>query len=147
MSISYAYVEDEDLLVTVWDGVVTFDECAAAAREHASDEGWRRGRLRLTDTSTADAAAFVAADFNEIVKTHAANDVERWDRKLAIVAPHALEIARSAERHIRRLGVDVFVCDSVYSACVWLGVDNNIARRTIESLRSSTGRNASTAHA
>lgn len=147
MPISYAYVEEEDLLVTVWDGAVTFDECAAAALAHADDEGWRRGRLRITDTTTADPAAFVAADFGEIIKIHAANDAERWDRKLAIIAPHAKEIARTAERQIRRLGVDVFVCDSLYSACVWLGVENNTARRTIESLRGNTARRASTASA
>lgn len=136
MPISQRYLTSEDLFITVWDGPVTFEECLAAARQNSSDPEWLRGRRRLTDATTADPSAFIVGDFDEIVSTHKDIDIdERLATKLAIVAPHGLGVAQQAEQHARRLGVNVFVCDTVRSACVWLGVDADTARRAIRALR------------
>jgi len=53
MGIAYRCDTQLGIMVSVWDGAVTFDELRDCIRRQLADPDWPGGRLALTDARTA----------------------------------------------------------------------------------------------
>jgi hypothetical protein len=136
MAIASEYLEAEDLLVIVWDGVVTGDEWEEFARGRiAADPRWPPGARRLVEVTTLDPSSLTPADVEanaELYRDRAANMI---GTRTAIVAARAWDIATEYERRIDRLGAQTVVFNYLSEACGWLGLDADRVRGVVTRLR------------
>jgi hypothetical protein len=136
VAIASEYLEAEDLLVVVWDGMVPGEEWEAFARGRlAEDPDWPRGTRRIVDLTTLDPSSLSKADVEanaSLYRDRAANMV---GARTAIVASRAWEIATEYERRIDRLGSTTIVFNYLLEACGWLGVDQELVRGIVSRLR------------
>jgi hypothetical protein len=141
MAIASEYVATEDLLVVVWDGIVSGDEWDAYARNRlADDPEWPQGSRRLIDVTGLDPSALTPADAEanaDLYKERGANMV---GTRTAIVASRAWELATAFERRIDRLGSTTIVFNYLAEACGWLSLDPELARGIVARLRADLRR-------
>ncbi|HTD49760.1 MAG TPA: hypothetical protein VK771_04125 [Acidimicrobiia bacterium] len=135
MGIAHRYIDSEDLIVTVWHGVVTWDQWAAVVRQQVGDPTWSYGRRRLTDASTADTSDLTADHVDAISAIYGATANGIAGTQLAIVGDDVSTLAEHVERSMAALRVTTFIFNSIQIACAWLGVDPDIADHTIIELR------------
>lgn len=135
MAIGHRYVEAVDLLITVWDGVITRADWAEVARRQVADPGWAPGYRRLTDATSADVSALTNDDVEAVASIYRATGAEMRGVKLAIVAYEGFELAQRSERDFHELGVTTFVFLDLSTACTWLGVPTDVAFEVVAALR------------
>jgi len=136
MAIASEYVAAEDLLVVVWDGIVTGDEWEAFARSRlAADPGWPPGTRRLVDVTTLDPSSLTPADVETNTNLYRGRNAQMVGTRTAIVAARAWDIATEYERRIDRLGSRTIVFNYLPEACAWLGLDPDVARELVNRLR------------
>ncbi len=139
MPIAHAYLADADLAVNVWTGVVTFDDWIAHARRQLADPFWAPGRLRLTDTLSADLSHLDAEDVDKLSAFYAEQGLRAPDACLAIVAAAGWELAGRAHVGLEPLGVNTMLFTNVADACMWLGVDVGTVSNVVNELREHAG--------
>jgi len=135
MGIAHRDVESEALIVTVWHGVVTWDEWEAVARHQVSDPTWSYGRRRLTDARSADTSRLTADHAEAISTIYAATGTGIGGSQLAIVADDVSTLTHNVERSLAALRVTTFVFNSIEMACVWLTADLVTVVHAISDLR------------
>jgi hypothetical protein len=128
-------IEEDDLIVTVWDGPVTPDEWTGFTGRHLTDPGARVATRRLTDVRTADTSQITFDDVESNTETNSSSEVRLAGVRLAIVAQHGWGIAHLVEVSMYKLGVTTVVFNDVHSACAWLALDRSVALRVIHELR------------
>ena len=142
MGIAHRYVEAADVIVTVWDGLVTPAEWSEVVRRQLAGPSSSRGKRRLTDTRTADPSSITASDVEAISATYERAEMETSGVKLAIVANKGWATAQQVETAMRKLGVSTVVFNDVHTACAWLGVDPDLVAATIHEIRQELRRSS-----
>ena len=135
VGIARRLVEGPDLIVTVWDGLVTAAEWAETVQSQVADENHARTRRRLTDARTADSSNITEDDVAVIAASYASSGVGLSGVKLAIVATEGWQTAQQVESSMNKLGVTTVVFSDVHTACVWLGADPAAAVAAVNELR------------
>lgn len=136
VAIATEYVESDDLLVVVWDGVVSGSDWEAFARQRLADDPvWPRGKRRLADLTTFDPSQLSSTDIEAVTELFRERTGSIVGTRLAIVASSAWEKAREFEQVIDRLGSTTIVFNEVDGACSWLGIDSTSAREMLAALR------------
>jgi hypothetical protein len=135
VGIARRLVEGPDLIVTVWDGLVTAAEWADTVQSQVTDPNHSLSRRRLTDARTADSSNITEADVAAISTSYANAGVALSGVKLAIVANEGWATAQQVEAGMNNLGVTTVVFSDVHTACIWLGVDPGPAVAAINELR------------
>jgi hypothetical protein len=135
MGIAHRYVQSEDLIVTVWHGVVTWEQREAVVRHQVSDPTWSYGRRRLTDARTADTSELTADHVDAISAMYEATGSGIGGTQLAIVANDVSTLAKNVEHGLAAVRVSTFIFNSVEIACAWLGADPHITHHAISELR------------
>jgi len=126
----------DDVLIIVWDGVVSGDHWEAHTRQRlADDPTWPSGVRRLADITSFDPSALTSPDITTVVELLRTRTSKLVGTRLAIVASDGWQLARDFERQIDRLGTTTIVFNEVKSAADWLGIDVDTARATIKRLR------------
>jgi hypothetical protein len=126
----------DDVLIVVWDGLVSGDHWEAHTRRRlADDPTWPSGTRRLADITTFDPSALTSPDITTVVELLRSRTSRLVGTRMAIVASGGWELAREFERQIDRLGTTTIVFNEVKSAANWLGIDVDVARATITRLR------------
>ncbi len=136
MPIETRYVDDQGVLLILWDGRVTREEWEAVARDQLTDEsGWHNGRRRLIDLSTCDPSALRVTDIDELVGLWRRNMSAIAGRRQAIVAPLAWDLAVEFARQSQPLGATTIVFDHLEPAARWLRVDHDAVRTALVAMR------------
>jgi len=136
MGIASVYVEPGDLLVIVWDGKVTLAEWEESVRRQLDDEyGWRLGRRRLVDLTTADVSELESADVKHVVETTATRIRSVAGRRQAVVTAFDWQLANEFAQRSSQIGALTIVFDRLESACAWLGVEATAMLPYLETLR------------
>jgi hypothetical protein len=135
VGIARRHIEGPDLIVTVWDGLVTAAEWADTVQSQVTDPNHSMSTRRLTDARTADSSNITGDDVAAISATYATSGVALSGVKLAIVATEGWETAQQVETGMNNVGVTTVVFSDVHTACVWLGVDPAAAVAAINELR------------
>ena len=126
----------DDVLIIVWDGVVSGTHWEAHTRQRlAEDPSWPSGTRRLADITSFDPSALTSPDVTTVLELLRSRTSKLVGTKLAIVASDGWDLARDFERQIDRLGTTTIVFNEVKSAVDWLGIDLDVARATITRLR------------
>ena len=136
MGIAYRYLDDADVVVTVWDGQVTPTEWGDAIARQVASPAWLRGKRRITDARTADPSSITPDDVDEASVHYDRDDVNKVDARLAIVANEGWTVAQRVETAMRKLGVTTVVFNDVHTACAWRGVDASRVSVATSELRS-----------
>jgi hypothetical protein len=134
MGVAYQYVEDADLIVTIWDGRVTSAEWTDLTRRQATDANFARARRRLADARTADVSS-ITDDALEISAIYQPADTNVGDVRLAIVTNYSRELAKRTEHSRDARDVTAIVFNSIHTATAWLDVDIDIVSAAIRDLR------------
>jgi hypothetical protein len=136
MGIATRYVESDDVLAIVWDGVVTLADWEHAVRAQLDDPStWRQGRRRLVDLTTCDPSALDTSSVQYIVEITRERVASVAGRRQAIVAPYAWALATDFAARSTQLGATTIVFDHIDAACAWLGVDPAAIRPILTVLR------------
>ena len=136
MGIASVYVEPGDLLVVIWDGKISLAEWEQAVRGQLDDEsGWRQGRRRLVDLTTADVSELESADVKHVVETTAQRIQSVGGRRQAIVTTVDWDLANEFARRSTQIGALTIVFDRLEPACDWLGVEASVMRPYLDTLR------------
>jgi hypothetical protein len=135
LGIAYRYLDDADVIVTVWDGVVTAAQWSEAVGRQVDSPAWLRGKRRLTDARTADTSAITAADVKTLSANYDLGVVNSVRARLAIVANEGWAIAQHVEAAMRALGISTVVFNDVHTACAWLGVDAGVVSTATNEIR------------
>ena len=141
MAIATELLEPDDLLVIVWDGVVSGSEWEAHTRQRlADDPTWPSGTRRLADITSFDPSELTTPDVATVVELLRTRLSRLVGTRIAVVASSGWAIARDFERQIDRLGTTTIVFNEVKSAADWLGIDVDVARTTTRRLRAEARR-------
>ena len=132
---SYRVIPAHRLSVTVVAGRVDADEFRELARRQQSDADWHAATRMLTDNRTAvvdDVSVDAIRKFSALYDAMRAEDPPVRD---AIVAATSFRLSsRFADQRARSEATSIVFGD-LSTACVWLGVDEDLVRTTIRSLR------------
>jgi len=141
MAIATELLEPDDLLVIVWDGVVSGSDWEAHTRRRlADDPTWPSGTRRLADITSFDPSELTTPDVATVVELLRTRLSRLVGTRIAVVASSGWAIARDFERQIDRLGTTTIVFNEVKSAADWLGIDVDVARTTTRRLRAEARR-------
>ena len=136
MPIASEFVEAEDLLVVVWDGIVTGEEWETFARDRiAAEPDWPLGSRRLVDVTTLDPSSLSPADVATNTDLYRDRTTRMVGARTAVIAAGAWDIATEWERSIDRFGSRTIVFNYLPEACGWLGLDPDLAREVVTRLR------------
>ena len=135
MGIARRQIKGSDLIVTVWNGLVTAAEWADTVQSQVADRNHSLSTRRLTDARTADSSNITEDDVAVISASYGRSGVALSGVKLAIVANEGWETAQQVETSMNNLGVTTVVFSDVHTACLWLGVDPATAVAAINELR------------
>jgi hypothetical protein len=125
-----------DVLMIVWDGVVSGDDWETHTRRRlADDPSWPSGTRRLADITSFDPSALTSPDVATVVELLRTRTSKLVGTRIAVVASEGWDLARDFERQIDRFGTTTIVFNEVKSAADWLGVDVDATRSTIKRLR------------
>jgi hypothetical protein len=134
---SYRVLAEHRLAVTVVAGRVDADDLRdLAGRQHA-DPDWHAATRMLTDNRSAilDAVSGDAVDkFSALYDSMRTGDQPVRD---AIVAADTFGLSKSFADHRSRSSATSVVFTDLSTACVWLGIDEDVVRTTIASLRAT----------
>jgi hypothetical protein len=127
MPIEYRYVEEHELVVTTFSGVVTDEELLAHGHRIGNDERIPWGHREVVDMRTIDSVTVTSPGIASLI------DIDRRsgkasETKLAIVAPKDVVFGLSRAYQIRskpdRPVVEVF--RTIEEAAEWLGVPSAV---------------------
>ncbi len=135
MGITRRYVEAEDFVVTVWDGVVTAHDWAIAVKDQSTDPALLLAGRRLTDTRTVAGSRLSPAEVTTVGTSYDDLAIPSTGVRLAIVTNEGWAVAQLVKKRMQTYGVSTQVFDEVHTACAWLGIDAAIALTTIGELR------------
>lgn len=139
MSIAYHLDKERGSTLACWGGTVTLAEFMAHIHRLIADPGWPAGQLYLTDLrgvhlhpSIDEATLEMAADLFGQYRNKIAS------LRMAIVADEAFPQSRIFERHLSKYGPIVIVFADFATACTWLGLQVDVAERTLAQLRTQS---------
>jgi hypothetical protein len=136
MGIATMYVESEDVLAIMWDGVVSLEEWERLARVQLDDPtSWKVGRRRLIDLTTCEPSDIETRDVKHIIDITREYIASIAGRRQAVVASHAWDLARDFANRSTKLGATTIVFDRLDAACAWLDADPAAMRPVLTSLR------------
>jgi hypothetical protein len=134
VALTYRFLEQDDLLVTVGDGAISAEDLTSFARQQISDPHWPFGKRRLADMRTvisqlqvedAETAASIYGD---------AFPTLRGSRQAIVAAKH-WDQAEAFEDRIDTFGMKTIVFSSLHTACAWLGIDIERTLLVVDDLR------------
>jgi len=135
VGVAHRYIESDDLIVTVWHGVVTWEEWEDVARHQVRDATWSYGRRRLTDARSADTSGLTGDHADAISAIYEATGTGIGGTQLAIVANDVSTLAHNVEQSLAALRVTTYVFNSIEVACTWLTADLLTVLHAIRELR------------
>lgn len=126
------------LVISVWDGVVSFEDWKTNVRNLMADPDFSKTRMHLTDLRFGSSDGSVGEnEIREMVDYIGRSDASAAGRKIAILGGDEFEKSRLFERLAEPLGINVIVFNELARACTWLGIDLKKTERQIEELRAS----------
>jgi hypothetical protein len=135
MGITTIYLEADDLMISVWHGVVSGAEWEQMVRRNLADDPlWPRGRRHLADLTTFDPAELTIEDVDTVAAIGREHIENFAGRRQAIVATLGWDLARNYERRALD-GATTIVFTNVRDACAWLGIDPVRAGKIVAELR------------
>jgi hypothetical protein len=135
MVIAYRLDHTLGLTLTVFDGRITGEDWRATVVNMFSNPKWPPGRLNLTDLRTANASELTVADRAEIFAINALHADKLVGMKSAAIGGANFEAARDFEREDQSSGLRLIPFDDLGPACIWLGINLEVARSMIDDLR------------
>jgi hypothetical protein len=120
----------------VWDGEVTADDWLRHIKALVADPDWPAIPRFITDLRTvSDTSTIGVQEVNRITDVFGEN-LETFTRKTnAVVARDEFRRAKRFGELIERFGTFSVVFNSLDTACIFLGIDLEDTRQTIEELR------------
>jgi hypothetical protein len=122
------------LAISVGDGQVSRDEMFGFVRAQVSDPDWPSRPRRLADLTTVS-SDLTAVDAEGAAELYRFAHVDLRGARQAIVASRQWDLAAEFERQHAATGVTTIACNSLETACVWLGVDLGTVRAAVRDLR------------
>ncbi|MGE5073030.1 MAG: hypothetical protein ACM3MF_06345 [Anaerolineae bacterium] len=136
MTINYTILDDPQLVLVAWDGLVSWDQWRAHGQRMLGDPAFRAARLQLTDLRSASLDESInEAALGALRDYLAAQPPPTSQKKIAIVPDTAWEQAKLVEKIIASLGARPLVFASLSTACTWLGVDTAEVAMQLERLK------------
>ncbi len=141
MSIVYRIDRDKGITCVVWHGLITPTMMLDQARRLIADPDWPPpGRLHLVDLQTAGLNQTITDDvLKQAAEIYGADRTRLINLRQAIVANDAFAKSRLFETFLPP-GPTVIVFNNIMTACIWLGVDIEETRRTLDELRAEAER-------
>jgi len=135
MGIAYRVVESARLNVTVIDGPVTGEDFHSFAHEQANDPAWHATTRSLTDARTAIIPAVTTETVNGFAALYASMRDQDEPYESAIIGGNAFEVAGNYAEFRSDGHTHTIAFNDVVTACIWLRVDSDLVRATIDELR------------
>jgi hypothetical protein len=134
MGLAYRVVDTAKVSIAVIDAAVTADEFHSFARQQAADPAWRNVTRSLTDARTALIPAVKGDEIAAFAGLYTEARASAAPYKAAIVAGREFGLADRYSRlrtdpHTRTLAFH-----DVTGACIWLGVDADMAELVVREL-------------
>src|SRR5205085_6519275 len=121
MSIGYVAVPRKGLVVSVWDGKVTFEDWMANVRNIMADPDFTKTRMHLTDLRNGISDESIGEnEIRQMIDYLGRSDKAVAGRKLAVLGGNEFEKSRLYERLAEPLGLNVIVFNDLARACTWL---------------------------
>ena len=135
MGIAYRCDTRHGIVVSVWDGDVSFDELRDLIRRQLADPDWPGGRLGLTDARTARGiSAITDEQICEIAAMYRTQQAKISGVKYARVGQGMQSILKF-QKAMGPSGLTTLVFDRLDDACAWLGITVDDVQATLEDLR------------
>jgi hypothetical protein len=136
MSIKYHMDRHADLLCILWQGRVTGEEWHAHINKMTAEPDWPAVTRVLADLRRVqDVSTIGHAEITQAVALFSIAPGNLGVKKVAVPASDAFRKAAAFEQAIARFGPSVIVFNTVETACIYLGVDVEQARRVLAGLR------------
>jgi hypothetical protein len=134
MGIAYRCDTRHGIIVSVWDGDVTFDELRDLIRCQLADPDWPGGRLGLTDARSARGiSAITDEQICEIAAMYRTQQAKISGVKYARVGQGMQGVLRF-QKAMGPSGPTTLVFDDLEAACEWLGIDVADVQPTLDDL-------------
>ena len=134
MGISWTYIPEDGLILSVWVGHISPDTWHAHILEISQTGFFQKARARISDISQAQ-FTFTAPEMLEGITKYAENLLHK--QQFAIIAGKNFGQGRLFEKLSSGLPTNTIVFNSVHPACTWLGVDTFKILVAIRALRKS----------
>jgi hypothetical protein len=135
LGIALQYLESVDLIVTVWDGVVTAAEWAEAIQAEIDDPDSALGNRRMTDARTAELPDISGEQVESILNAYKNVDVVVARVRLAMVVTQGWSLAQVVQSRMRAFGVTTVLFSDLHAACAWFDIDAAEVLATTTALR------------
>jgi hypothetical protein len=143
LGIALQYIESVDLIVTVWDGVVTAADWSEAIQAELDDPESARGNRRMTDARTARAPDISEQQVESILDAYKNVDVVVARIRLAMVVTEGWNLAQVVQARMRSSGVTTVLFSDLHAACAWFDIDADAVTATTTALRTQLRSKAS----
>jgi hypothetical protein len=135
MPIAYRCDPRHGIIVSVWDGDVTFDELRDLIRRQLADPDWPGGRLGLTDARTARGVSAITDDeICEIAAMYRTQQAKISGVRYARVGQGTQGVLKF-QKAMGPSGPATLVFDDLDDACEWLGIDVADVQPMLDDLR------------
>lgn len=127
------------LVVSVYDGDVSFDEWHDHIATVLEDPNWRYTTGSLSDMTTATLESLRDDDERRIFSLFDTRTLRVAGRRMVFVGtPETQPVVKEIERHtLAKLGARSAAFASLLPACIWLGVDERTVETIIDELRAT----------
>jgi hypothetical protein len=135
MGIAYRCDTRHGIIVSVWDGDVTFDELRDLIRRQLADPEWPGGRLGLTDARSARGmSAITDEQIYEIAAMYRTQQAKISGVKYARVG-QGMQGVLKFQKAMGPSSPTTLVFDRLDDACAWLGITVDDVQTTLDELR------------
>ena len=135
MSIVYRIDKENGTLFIVWDGVIKAGDPQQNALGVTTDEDFPPARnLILTDLRTAIIDPSIDAEVLEEVATFYGSHEKADKLRVALVASEAYTRSDLFQQLVSQYGISAIVFNTLDTACIWLGIDEEMCERTLQEL-------------
>lgn len=136
MGIGYICKPGAGFAISVWDGVVTWDDWQNNIQRLFNDPDYRSIQSHIVDLrfSSLDSSLTIQK-FQQITAFMAARRGNVSIRKLALVAGEEWAKLKEFEKLVKAASIDAIVFNDLVTACKWLGIDAVDVEREIQRIR------------
>ena len=144
MGIDHCFDRQRGVVFVVWDGPITWDDWREHVNVLLSDPDWPHTPRFIVDLqSVTDTSSIKDHEILEVRQVFTSDPAILAGKRTAVVASEQFRRASRFAELVERFGASSIVFNNLDTACLFLGIDLDEARQTLERLRAELRSRAS----